>query len=265
MDQAVTQAREACTRLRWHQALRRRTAEAAGESRVRGARASAALEGAERPLDIVRDLMRGALAKPENGDPVDEVVRSAIRATAATEGLRAVRMAPAGAIAKLHLAAMSGALDPSQVGRPRIAGEGCRELPDLGTAPPAGEARARLDQALSLLTAGPQVSMVLAAAVIHAEIVVARPFVAGNAVVARAFERAILVAGGVDPTGVAVPEVGHLREGATAYAGALTAYATGSSDGVRLWLLHAIGAVTVGAAEGERVADAVLAGRLTSR
>ena len=49
VPEATAAAREACTRLRWHEALRRRIPEAAAESRVRGARASAALEGARCP------------------------------------------------------------------------------------------------------------------------------------------------------------------------------------------------------------------------
>src|SRR5699024_9625426 len=39
--EAVDQVRTACTELRWHQALRRRIPEAAAESRVRGATATA--------------------------------------------------------------------------------------------------------------------------------------------------------------------------------------------------------------------------------
>ena len=42
--EAVEAARDACTQLRWHQALRRRTAEARAESTARAARASAAIE-----------------------------------------------------------------------------------------------------------------------------------------------------------------------------------------------------------------------------
>ena len=60
IPEQVEAAREACTRLRWHQALRRRIPEAAAESRVRGAVASAELEGASMPVDVVRDIARGA-------------------------------------------------------------------------------------------------------------------------------------------------------------------------------------------------------------
>ena len=69
--EAVDAARDACTQLRWHEALRRRIPEASAESRVRGARASAFLDGAELPVDLVRDLVRGARPWPEHLDPVD--------------------------------------------------------------------------------------------------------------------------------------------------------------------------------------------------
>ncbi|WP_460459902.1 hypothetical protein [Angustibacter peucedani] len=41
--EAVDAAREACTQLRWHQALRRRTDEARAETTARAARATAEL------------------------------------------------------------------------------------------------------------------------------------------------------------------------------------------------------------------------------
>jgi hypothetical protein len=47
------------------------------------------------------------------------------------------------------------------------------------------------------------------------------------------------------------------------YAAALTGYVAGSADGVAGWLVHCGDVVRLGAAEGLRVADAVVAGRLT--
>ena len=96
----------------------------------------------------------------------------------------------------------------------------------------------------------------------HAEIIAIRPFVHGNGLVARAMERALVQALGLDPTGVSVPEVGHGAEGGPAYLGALTAYAGGTAAGVGLWLTQAGRAFTAGVREGERISDAVRAGRL---
>lgn len=260
----VEGAREACTQLRWHPALRRRIPEAAAESRVRGARASAALDGAERRVEVVRDLMRGAQTWPDQPDPAEATLQAAVRAGAEGEHvLGLIKRAPLQALARLHVAAMADLVPADQLGRPRLPGEDCRELVEVGPAPDAAVASARLRQAMELvgLTGAP---VVLIAALVHAEIAVARPFGRGNGIIARAMERAVLIAGGVDPTGVSVPEAGYVSQGgAAAYGGALAAYDRGDADGVRLWLTHAAGSVRAGAAEGTRIADAVLAGRTT--
>jgi hypothetical protein len=259
VPEATAAARDACTQLRWHEALRRRIPQAAAESRVRGARASAALDGAEVSVDLVRDLMRGATAWPQQPDPLEQVLRGVVQATAETEHLRSlVVTAPAQALARLHTAAAAELLPPEQVGRPRRAGEQARELADLGPAPEGADVAQRLAGIVRLVLA----PALVVAALVHAEVAVLRPFVRGNAVVARAMERLVIQASGLDPTGVAVPELGHGRESGAAYLGALAAYAGGTPRGVALWLTHCGEAVVAGAQEGERIADAVRAGRL---
>ena len=79
---------------------------------------------------------------------------------------------------------------------------------------------------------------------------------------ARALERAVVQATGLDPTGVAVTEGGHAAQGGTAYLAALAAYGSGSRDGVALWIGHCASALVAGAAQGEQICDAVSAGRL---
>lgn len=269
---AVEQAREACTTLRWHEGLRRRIPEAAAESRVRGATASAMLEGAEpagseSSLDLVRDLVRGAASWSQRGeDPVWRVLAGAVRATAATEHIAAGQLrAPAQLLAALHTASSAGLLPEHQLGRPRAPGESAPGEELLGPAPDASLARDRLRTVHELVAAVPDggAPIPLVAAVVHAEVAVARPFAAGNAVVARALERVVVRVGGLDPTGVAVPEIGHADRAGTDYRGALAAYASGEPEGVRLWLLHCAEALVRAAAEGTRVADAVRAGRLS--
>jgi hypothetical protein len=263
VSEATAAARDACTTLRWHEALRRRIPQAAAESRVRGARASAALDGAQVSVDLVRDLMRGATAWPQQPDPLEQVLRGVVQATAETEHLRSlVVTAPAQALARLHAAAAAELLPPEQVGRPRRAGEQVRELADLGPAPEGAEVAQRLAGVVRLVLASRDAPALVVAALVHAEVAVLRPFVRGNAVVARAMERLVIQASGLDPTGVAVPEVGHGRESGAAYLGALAAYAGGTPRGVALWLTHCGEAVVAGAQEGERIADAVRAGRL---
>ncbi|MGD8149161.1 hypothetical protein [Ornithinimicrobium sp. Y1694] len=268
---AVAEARDACTSLRWHEGLRRRIPEAAAESRVRGAAASALLEGAEpagsqHSVDLVRDLVRGARTfaeRPE--DPVWRVLAGAVRVTSATERLGATHLgAPGQVLAGLHTAAIGDLLPPARVGRPRGPGEDCPEWAELGDLPTPAEVRSRLAMVHELISSVPSGTgpVLLVAAVVHAELVTVRPFGLGNALVARAVERTILRVGGLDPTGVAVPEVGHADRAGTDYRGALGAYASGDPEGVRLWLLHVAEAVRRAAAEGVRVADAVRAGRL---
>lgn len=259
-------ASEACTRLRFHEALRRRIPEAAAESRVRGARASAALDGVDFPVDLVRELMSGSRPWPEHPSPDLSTLKGAVAATAESERVAAlVRTAPLQALARLHVAAGSPVIRPERLGRPRRGDETCDELVDLGPAPGADVVSARLaDLSRMVNSLGPPsgIPAVVVTSLVHAEIAAVRPFVHGNGLVARAMERALLQAWGVDPTGVAVPEAGHVAAGGPAYLGALTAYAQGSAAGVGLWLRQAADAVAAGVAEGVRVCDAVRAGRL---
>jgi Fic family protein len=262
--EATEAARQACTQLRWHQALRRRIPEAAAESRVRGARASAVLDGAEMDLDLVRDLMRGATSWPESLGPLEAVLQGAARATAETENIVSmVVTAPSQVLARVHTAAAGHLLPQSQVGRPRQAGETSREFTDLGPAPDETVVRQRLSGIVELLLSAKDAPAVVVAALVHAEIATVRPFVRGNGLVARAMERAVIQASGLDPTGVAVVEVGHGAGGGAAYLGALAAYGSGTPQGVALWITHCADAVVAGAGEGGRIADAVLVGRLT--
>jgi Fic family protein len=260
-------AREACTRLRFHEALRRRIPEASAESRVRGAHASAGLDGAQLPLDTIRRLMSGAQEWPADPDPGVQVVRGAVAATAESERVVSlVRSAPLQALARLHVAAMGHLLEADKVGRPRVAGETCEEFVDLGPAPSHDVVASRLAHLSEVVVAGAEaanrVPAVVVAALVHAEIAHLRPFARGNGLVARAMERALIQALGLDPTGVAVPEAGHVANGGPAYLGALAAYGQGSAAGVGLWLTQSADALVAGAAEGERICDAVRAGRL---
>ena len=264
VPEATDAAREACTKLRWHQALRRRIPAAAAESRVRGARASAALDGAEVNVDVVRDLMRGATAWPENLDPLEAMLKGAVQATTETEHIRSmVLSAPSQALARVHVAAAGHLLPEAQVGRPRQTGEISREFSDLGPAPDENVVRQRLSGIAQLLLSAKDAPAIVVVALVHAEIATVRPFVRGNGLVARAMERAVIQASGLDPTGVAVVEMGHGAGGSTAYLGALAAYGSGSPQGVALWITHCAQAVEAGAEEGGRIADAVLIGRLT--
>lgn len=257
---ASVRAREACTGLRWHQALRRRTPQAAAESRIRGAWANAELDGARSSIEIVRDLMRGARTWDPVPDPAQEVLRGACRVTAASEQYAArTPLLARQALAGLHMAAAADLVAAEQLGRPRTGD--CSEFSLLGPAPAAPEAAARL-AALDQIVAAADLPALLVLAIVHAELAHARPFARGNGLVARAMDRVLLASSGLDPTGVVVIEAGHGAGGLTAYQGALQAYGRGSLEGLVLWVEHCAEAVVAGAAEGAAIADSVLAGRL---
>jgi Fic family protein len=266
---AVDEARDACTRLRWHPALRRRTDAARAEAGVRAVRSSAALAGARFPLELVRNVARGTETFPP--DAAGRTALGALRAHAEAEALPAGwERAPLQALARLHVVAAAALVPDDVLGRPRFADEVPGEGADLLTAsgaplpaPDAGEVPGRLAALGDLLAAPASVPALVVAGLVHAEIATLRPFVTGNGVVARALCRAVVVGRGLDPTGVAVWEAGLLAAGPP-YPLALAGYGQGSAEGVAAWLVLFARALVDGAAEGTRVADAVLTGRLRS-
>jgi Fic/DOC family len=267
VPEAVGEAREACAALRWQPALRRRAAEARAESGVRAVRASAALAGARLPVSLVRDVARGAATFP--ADAAGRTALGALRAHAEAEALPpGWERAPLQALARLHVAAAAGLVPDAALGRPRAPSEAPGDGADLLTPSgrplpvvPAEELPARLEALAALVAAPADVPALVVAALASAELATLRPFVTGNGVVARALGRALVVGRGLDPTGVAVWEAALLAAGPP-HPLALARYGEGHADGVRAWLLMFARAVVDGAAEGERVAAAVLAGRL---
>ncbi len=243
---AVGQAREACERLRWHPAMRRRSAQVRAESTVWQAWASARMEGARLPVEVVRAASVGARSLPD--DPVGRVVTGAVRAGAEAEllshaGGRRLSSAPRQAVARLHLVAAEGLAAAGELGRPR--------------ADP--EAAARLNLVVDLLASSSAPALVVAA-IVQAELSSAEPFVTSNAIVARALARAIMVGRGLDPMGAVVPELAYLDD-LPGYQAALGGYASGRLPGVVNWLRYVASAVVAGAERGTKLADSVLAGK----
>ncbi len=264
---AVDEARQACTELRWHPALRRRGDQVRAEAGMRAARASAALAGARFPVALVRDVARGAAIFPE--DAAGRTALGVLRAYAEAQALSpGWERAPLQALARLHVVAAAGLVPDAALGRPRGPGQAPGDGADLLT--PAGRPLAVVDAAqlparlagvAALVAAPPEVPALVVAALVHAELTTLRPFVAANGVVARALTRALVVGRGLDPTGAAVWEAALLAAGPP-YPLALARYAEGGADGVRGWLTMFARAVVDGVAQGRRAADAVLAGRL---
>jgi hypothetical protein len=120
MADAVAGARAAVDRLLGHRVLRRRSAEVSAESALRGARASAALEGHAVALDDVR---AGAVDDP--------VVQGALRVSAELGTLSEIwRQAPGQVLARLHALAALDVVEADRLGRPRT-GERGSSPPDV--------------------------------------------------------------------------------------------------------------------------------------
>lgn len=199
--------------------LRRTTPEQTAESLLRGAHASAVLDGSTSSLEQVR------------AGEGDAVAQASLRVS--TELLAQVPVlgrSPVQALARLH--ALTGAADPG--------------------APASAEAAARLQQ-LGRTLLETRLPALLVAALVHAEVVAAAPFSTHHGLVARAAERLVLVQRGVDPASLLVPEAGHLAL-RSAYESNLRGYATGGRAGLHAWLLYAAEAYTA-AVEASPLAD----------
>ncbi|GAA4704372.1 hypothetical protein GCM10023215_50090 [Pseudonocardia yuanmonensis] len=226
---AVAAARAALVPVHNHQVNRRGWPATSAEAALRGARASAALDGA--PLTPARE-----------DHVTDPVLAGAVRvADEATRLLAVWKGAPLQALARLHVLAATDLIPveehEARLGRPR---EG---------------ASARLSLLADLVTGGTSAPAPVVVAVVHGELLALRPFGTADGVVARAAARLTAVATGFDPKSLAVPEVGHLRR-AQEYRAAAEGFAAGTPEGLREWILHCCRAWEAGAREGMSIADA---------
>ncbi|MFX4292726.1 oxidoreductase [Streptomyces bohaiensis] len=267
--EAVAGMRKAVDRVYGHRVMRRRSAEVSSEAALRGARASAALAGADWALEEVR--RRGDFS----ADPEARVMGAALRVSAEAGQLPDIwRASPMRVLARLHLVAAGGAPlgaataagadhteQPAAIGRPRVAGEVVDD-PDGPPLPPpdVDEVAARLEALAALVVSGTAAPALVTAAVVHGELMALRPFTSHNGVVARAAERIVLVGGGLDPKGVAPSEVGHAEAGSAAYRAALGDYASGTAAGMARWIAHCGRAAELGARESVAVCEALQRG-----
>jgi hypothetical protein len=214
---AYAAARDGIDAMLRDRGLRRTSPETTAESLLRGAHASAVLEGSASTLAEVR------------AGSGDEVAADAVRVSTELLALSpSLSRSPLQALARIHALAAAG-LPAEQRGRPRD-----------------GAAADRLRGVGELLTASTSAPALLVAAVVHAELVTAAPFGSHNGIVARAAERLVLVARGVDEKSLVVPEAGHLALRAE-YESNLRGYAEGGAAGVHAWLLYAAEAYAAGA------------------
>ncbi|MGY1632580.1 oxidoreductase [Geodermatophilus sp. SYSU D01186] len=230
--EAADVARAGIDRLLRHRLMRNRSAEVSTESALRGARASAALEGVDVPL---ADLRAGQVDDP--------VVQGSLRTSVALGSMQDTwSRAPGQVLARLHVLAAADLADRAGLGRP---------------APHAGP---RLSGLFALVTGTSTVPAVLVAAVVHGELAALAPFGTADGVVARAAARLTGITRGLDPKAVSVPEVGFVELGRDEYARAVAGYASGRPEGVAAWLVHCCRATEHGAMEGLAIAESMLRG-----
>ena len=186
-------------------------------------RCSAVLEGSTASLD---DLRAGT---------GDEVAAASVRLSAQLlSQVPVLGRSPLQAWARLHTVAGAGSVPDELLGRPRDA-ESAARLRDLG----------------AVVTA--DAPALLVAAVVHAELLAAAPFASHNGIVARAAERLVLVARGLDEKSLVVPEAGHLAL-RSAYEARWRGWRDGGPAGQHAWVLHAAEAY-VAAAEASPIRD----------
>jgi hypothetical protein len=233
---AARAARDAVDVLLRDRGLRKVGSDMTAEALLRGAHASAALAGSEETLEQVR---RGAADPRSVG---------AVRMTGELMSLAPqLDKTPVQVWTRLHQLAAFELGSGDQLGHLRTSREPRPDdIPGLPEAPGADEMWERLHglaRALTLPTSAPGI---VVAAIVHAELAVLRPFPTANGLVARAAERALLVARGIDPVSVTVPELGHFELAGT-YAQGLRDYTGRGLTGVRDWLLRSCEVVALGA------------------
>jgi len=228
--EAVVLARDAVAQVHRHSANRRGWPATAAEASVRAARASAALDG-------------GSAVLPADGSVDDPVLAGALRVAEALGGLLGTwQRAPLQALARLQVLAAAGLAPESALGRPR----------------PSAVVTGRLDGLAHLVTGGSQVPAPVLVAVVHGELLALAPFEHANGVVARAAARLSLVSSGLDPKGLVLPEVAHLRR-EREYRAAAAGFAEGGPPGVGPWIVHCCTALAAGAREATSIAKALAA------
>lgn len=223
-------ARAAVARAHRHRVNLRGWPESAAEAAVRAARASSVLDG-------------GALSLSADGD-ADPVLAGALRVAESLEGgatalVGVWKRAPLQAIARLHALAAADIAEPDALGRPRSEG-------DVGR---------RLEMLAALVTGGTNVPAPVLAAVAHGELLTLEPFGVADGVVARAVSRLITMASGLDPHGLGVPEVHWMRLSGD-YRAAARGFASGTPDGLAVWLISSCRALEEGAREALSIAEA---------
>ena len=219
--------------------MRARAGEIAAGSALIGARDSAALEGADVSLDVVRAGL--------DDSPLGRAVAASVAVTSAVTGQAdAWQRAPLQVLAHLHALAARGFDGDDALGRPRQQDDVVDPL-HMGTPLPWREVPDRLVALADVLTRPTTAPAILVAAITHGELIAVQPFRWGSGLIARAAVRLVLAARGVDPDLLGCPEAGMLSLGRTTYVASVRAYRSGEPEGVAEWIRWNASAIGFGA------------------
>ena len=219
--------------------MRARAGEIAAGSALIGARDSAALEGADVSLDVVRAGL--------DDSPLGRAVAASVAVTSAVPGQAdAWQRAPLQVLAHLHALAARGFDGDDALGRPRQQDDVVDPL-HMGTPLPWREVPDRLVALADVLTRPTTAPAILVAAITHGELIAVQPFRWGSGLIARAAVRLVLAARGVDPDLLGCPEAGMLSLGRTTYVASVRAYRSGEPAGVAEWIRWNASAIGFGA------------------
>jgi len=230
VGEAVDAARASIDALLREPVLRRRRGQVVAESLRRGACASTTLFG-------------GSVSLPDFQPPFPDtddgrLAAAALRATVQLGSLAAVwRTAPLQALARLHTLLAADFVAPQELGRPRA----------------EASVQHRLALLADLVVSPTAAPALVTAAVVYGELTSLQPFAWGSDLVARAGLRLCLIAPGIDPDSLSVPEAGVAAIPAETWQSALAGYARSDVADVAHWVVVVASAVARGAGVGRDI------------
>ena len=228
----LSSARDDIDSVLWDRGIRAKAAEVAAASVLRGARDSAAIDGADSA--VVDD------------SPMGRILGNAQVLTARVPALVDTwATAPLQVLAELHAIASQGFSSDEERGRPR-SGDEVRDPLNIGMLPPASVISPRMAGLATVITTSSSPALLIAA-IVHGELSALRPFEVGSGLVARASVRLVMASKGIDPSMFTIPEHGMFELGRPAYVTAIREYSAGTPEGINSYLSWFASALALGA------------------
>ena len=228
----LSSARDDIDSVLWDRGIRAKAAEVAAASVLRGARDSAAIDGADSA--VVDD------------SPMGRILGNAQVLTARVPALVDTwATAPLQVLAELHAIASQGFTSDEERGRPR-SGDDVRDPLNIGMLPPASVISPRMAGLATVITTSSSPALLIGA-IVHGELSALRPFEIGSGLVARASVRLVMASKGIDPSLFTIPEHGMFELGRPAYVNAIREYSAGTAEGINAYVTWFATALAMGA------------------